>query len=361
MFEEILFITLISASITFLTTPLTISFAKKFGLIDDPKIRPHPAHTHTEAIPRAGGLPIFIGIFTPLVILFPINKQILGILIGSILLILTGLWDDKKDRSPYIRFMINSIAAILVILSGISIPYITNPFGGILHLDTFPILISILGNQINLLSSVLAFLWIVWTTNIVGWSGGVDGQLPGFVSISAIVIGFLSLRFATSDPNQLQVTFLAFLTAGAFLGFLPWNFFPQKIMPGYGGKSLAGFILAILSILAFSKLGTALLVLAVPMIDALFVLFKRIFSGHSPVWATSGHLHHHLLKLGWSKRKIAYLYWTISAVFGITALNLNSKQKVFVGLLIITIMIGFLIWINKFRKLPNINERENLL
>ncbi len=349
----------ISATITYLLTPFTIYFAKKFNLVDNPNTRPHPAHTHKGIIPRAGGIPLFLGIFLP-VCLLPKNKQIIGIVISAIVLILVGLWDDKKDRSPYIRLLTNVIAALIVIGVGINIPYITNPFGGILRLDSWKIIFHFgdTNYTFNIIADIIALIWIVWTMNIVGWSGGVDGQLPGFVAISAFTIGLLSLRFATQDSNQLQVTFLSFLTAGAFLGFLPWNFYPQRIMPGYGGKTLAGFMLGIISILSFSKVGTALLVLAVPMTDAIFMLVQRIISGKSPVWATSGHLHHHLLAMGWGKRRIAFCYWLISIIFGVMALSLNSKQKIFISVLMIVLIFGFISWINFLQKMRQKNEEE---
>lgn len=352
MLPNFIFITILSALISFSLTPLTIYLAGKFGLVDDIKSRPHPAHTHTGVIPRAGGIPLFLGIFLPIIFLIGFNQQILGIFMGSLVLVLVGLWDDIKDRSPYIRFIINCLTALLVVMAGINITYITNPLGGIIRFDTFLISIDLFGKHvIPVWSILLTMIWIVWTTNIVGWSGGVDGQLPGFVSISAIIIGLLSLRYL-GDPNQYYVTVLSFLTAGSFLGFLPWNFYPQKIMPGYGGKTLAGFMLAILSILSFSKLGTALLVLAVPMTDAVFIFSKRILSGRSPVKASSGHLHHHLLTLGWDKRKIALFYWCISALAGIPALLLNYKQKAFAGVLILTVLIIFISWINFLKSFP---------
>lgn len=359
MIENILLLTIFSALITFFFTPVTILLAKKYGLVDNPKVRPHPAHTHSGIIPRAGGLPIFLGIIIPLVLLFPITKQLLGIAFGALILILIGLWDDKKDRSPHIRFLTNSIAALIAVGAGVGIPFITNPFGNIIHLDNLVINLDLFGDHnIYILADIFAFLWIIWTTNIIGWSGGVDGQLPGFVSISAIIIGILSIRFVVPDPTQLQVTYLSFLTAGAFLGFLPWNFFPQKIMPGYGGKTLAGFMLGILSILAYSKVGTAILVLAVPMCDAVFILLKRILKRKSLVEATSGHLHHHLLVLGWGRRRIAVFYWIISAVFGILALVLNSKQKVFAAILILVAIGGFLFLINGIIRLTKTSENE---
>lgn len=352
MFSDFLLITFIAALITYCLTPVTIALAKKFNLVDNPKKRHHPAHTHIGIIPRAGGLPIFLGIFIPLLILIPLNRQLISIFLGAIILILVGLWDDKKDRSPYIRFITNCLAALLIVGSGIGIPFITNPFGGIIHLDNWKIIFDFFGRHTLIVwADIFSFIWIVWTTNIIGWSGGVDGQLPGFVAISAIVIGLLSIRFIGSDPTQLQVTYLSFLTAGAFLGFLPWNFYPQKIMPGYGGKTLAGFMLAILSILANSKLGTAILVLAVPMTDAIIMLLSRITSKKSIVLASSGHLHHHLLSFGWGKRRIAIFYWIISTVFGFLALLLNSKQKVFAALLILVLIAGFIALINGMQKI----------
>lgn len=359
MFTILFMIFLLSAAVTLVITPVVIQLAKKFGLVDDPKVRPHPAHTHKDIIPRAGGLAIFIGIFLPLFIYFPLSKSVIGIFLGSLILILVGLWDDKRDRSPYIRFFTNCLAAIIAIGFGIGIPYITNPFGGIIHLDLWRISVEFLGNHsIVVFADIFAFIWIIWTTNIVGWSGGVDGQLPGIVSIASIVIGLLSLRFATSDPNQLYTAYLSFATSGAFLGFLPWNFYPQRIMPGYGGKTLAGFMLAILSIQSFSKLGTALLVLAIPMVDASFILLQRLYKGRSPMKATSGHLHHHLLTLGWGRRRISIFYWLISAFAGILALFTNSKQKIFAVILVLVLVNMFIIWINFLRKFPKKSNEE---
>ncbi|OGG00171.1 hypothetical protein A2Y99_02435 [Candidatus Gottesmanbacteria bacterium RBG_13_37_7] len=354
MLITILLLIVISSVISYCLTPLIIVLAKKYNLVDNPKIRPHPAHTHQGVIPRAGGVSLFLGIFIPALFFLQFNTQLVSIFIGCLLIVLMGLWDDKKHRSPYIRLFINAAIVLLIILSGITPPYITNPLGGILHLDKYFWSINIWENSFVFypFSSIVAFIWIYWTMNIVGWSGGVDGQLPGFVAITSFFIGILSLRFAAQDQNQLQVTYLSFLTAGSFLGFLPWNFFPQKIMPGYGGKTLAGFILAIISTLSFSKLGTATLILAIPMADAAFMLIKRILSGKSPLFATSNHLHHHLLKLGWGKKKIAIFYWVISAIAGIIAISVNSQQKIFVGILALVVISGFILWINLLKKIP---------
>ncbi len=346
---------LTSALITLLTTPLVRRLAIRWGLVDDPTKRPHPAHTHTGIIPRAGGLAIYLGTIVTILLFLPLTKLVIGIIVAVTILTLVGLIDDKGDVNPYLRLATNATAAIVVIGTGAGIPYITNPLtGGIIPLDTWRLSFDFWENHSILVwADMLAFVWILWTMNIVGWSAGVDGQMPGFVAISAFVLGLLSLRYSTADPSQLYVTILAFLVAGSFLGFLPWNVYPQKIMPGYSGKTLAGFFLAILGILSFGKLGTAILVLGVPTIDAAYTLLRRLGKGKSPVWADRGHLHHRLLDLGWGKRRIALFYWGVSAILGWIALTVNSQQKLFALLFVSVIIGGFIAWVNFFSHLSS--------
>lgn len=347
--------------ITFFMTPLVIWFAKRFGFVDDPSVRYHPAHTHTGIIPRAGGLALFTGICISTLILLPATKLMVGMLAGGALLTFVGLLDDKKDVNPYIRLITNALAACIVVGAGAGIPYITNPLtGGIIHLDTWRISFEFFGSHSILVwADLLAFLWILWTINIIGWSAGVDGQMPGFTAISAFTLGLLSLRFSTVDQTQLIVTILAFIVSGSFTGFLPWNFYPQRIMPGYGGKTLAGFLLAILGILSFGKLGTAILVLGIPMIDAGYTLLRRMRSKQSPVLADRGHLHHRLLDLGWGKRRIALFYWGVSAILGAVALTVRSQGKLFTLLLVAAGLGGFFAWIHYFSQLSKPHDPDS--
>ena len=351
----------LTALATFLITPLVNQFAKRFGFVDEPSVRYHPAHTHTGIIPRAGGLALFAGICFSALLLLPTTKLVLGMLAGGAILTLVGLADDKKDISPYIRLITNALAALIVVGAGAGIPYITNPLtGGVIHLDTWRISFAFFGNHsIVVWADLLAFLWILWTMNIVGWSAGIDGQMPGFVAISAFTLGLLSLRFSVLDPSQLVVTVLAFIVSGSFLGFLPWNFYPQKIMPGYGGKTLAGFLLAILGILSYGKLGTAILVLGIPMLDAGYTLLRRMGKKQSPVLADRGHLHHKLLDLGWGKRRIALFYWGVSAILGAVALTVRSQGKLFALLLLAVGLGGFFAWISYFSQLSKPHDPDS--
>lgn len=350
----------IAAVLTFLSIPAVIRLASFFKLLDDPKIRLHPATTHKGKIPRAGGLAIYLGLLITILLLFPISKQLLGIVTGATLLVIGGLLDDRYDLNPYLRlFIINPAAALAAIAGGLGIPFITNPFNTVIPLDTWRISFQFLGSHsIIVFADLFALIWIIWLMNIVGWSGGVAGQLPGFTAIAAITIGLVSFRFLSQgDLSQWLVVSLAAATAGAYLGFLPFNLTPQKIMPGYSGKALAGFMLAVLSILSHAKVGTAILVLSVPLIDAFYSATRRILSGRSPVWGDRGHFHHRLLDLGLSSRQIALLYWLFSAILGVVALSLDSSQKFFAFIMVALILGGAIIWLKLYFLSLNLSGR----
>lgn len=154
----------------------------------------------------------------------------------------------------------------------------------------------------------------------------------------------LSLKFS-ADITQWPVIILAAITAGAFLGFLPWHIFPQKIMPGYGGSTLAGYMLGVLSILATAKVGLLLVVLGVPIIDTVYTIIRRIMHGKSPVWGDRGHLHHRLLDIGLTKGQVAIFYWGITAILGVIALNLNTTSKIYTMIGIAVALGGLIIWL----------------
>lgn len=341
----------VSLIISFFLAFPTIIFAKKFNIVTDKKKRRHPAHTHRGLIPRAGGLPIYLSIFISTLLFCPINKIIFGILLSSFLLVIIGLLDDIFDLSPYQRFFYNIFLSILVVSFGLGIPYISNPFGGIIRLDQSIFTINFFGiRKILIFADLLAIIWLTALTNVINWSKGVDGQLPGFVGIAAIFLGVLAQRFSAHDISIQTTASFSFIVAGAFLGFLPWNFYPQKIMPGYGGGALAGFLLGILSILSFGKIGTFLLILSIPLIDGIYTICRRIYHKKSPFRADWGHFHHRLLEIGWGRRRIAIFYWLITTILGFASLFLKGKDKLIFLISFFILMIVFIILINQIKK-----------
>jgi UDP-GlcNAc:undecaprenyl-phosphate GlcNAc-1-phosphate transferase len=258
-----------------------------------------------------------------------------------------GFLDDRYGLSPYLRLLLGFLAAAAPIAAGIGIAFVNSPLGGIIDLSHPQIVFSLIGgvHTIWLLSDLFALFWIVFLMNVLNMGAkGVDGQLSGVVVISALTIAALSLKFS-ADITQWPVIILAGITAGAYLGFLPWHVFPQKIMPGYGGSTLAGYLLAVLSILSTTKVGLLLVVLGVPLIDTGYTIVRRIASGKSPVWGDTGHLHHRLLNLGLSKGRVAVFYWVVTGILGILALNLNTASKVYTMVGVTVFLGGLILWL----------------
>lgn len=344
--------------ITIVVTPASLIFIKKLGLFDDPKIHKHPAMIHTKPIPRGGGIPLFVGILIAGILFLPLTKTVIALFIASLIALITGLLDDKFDISPHLRFLINIVTALIVVGSGISIPFITNPFGGILYLNSIKLSLDFLGfHSVFILSDLIAIVWIVWVMNMLNWSKGVDGQMPGIVAISAFIIGVLSLRFEVLDEFNLINAKLSFIIAGASLGFLIFNFYPAKIFPGYGATAVY-LLLGTVSIMSSAKLATAILVMGVPMTDGIFTILRRLFTGQSPFWHDKKHLHHLLLSLGMGQRSIALFYWIISGILGTIALTLSSKAKLFAIIMLLIIVGGATLFLHFILKHTHDKQRN---
>lgn len=370
---EIIFVLLLATIITIIATPLTIKIAKKFKLMDDPKIRPHPAHIQNRIIPRAGGLAIYIGIVLSSLFFLPFEKHLAGIFFGITILLIIGLLDDKLSKfNPYLRLALLFLAASTAVISGIGISFITNPLAGlpnfpvtfsgsIIRLDQIVYTINYFGSHnFIVIADLLAFFWIIILTQIVNWSKGVDGQMPGITLVAAATLGLLSLKFYfQGDVNQLNIAKLAFIVSGVSFGFLIFNWHPSKIIPGFSGSTILAYMLAVLAILSGAKLATALLVLAIPTVDFIYTFFRRILHGHSPVWGDRGHLHHRLLDLGWSHQKISLFYIIGSAMLGAVALLVDTESKIFAVVLVAMVFFGFVLWLNSFGELSKPQDRGN--
>lgn len=344
--------------LSFFISPIIIKIYHKFHWLDDPLKKQHVKVLHLQPTPRGGGIITYLSILFSSLIFLQIDKYLLAILLAGLLIIITGVWDDLKDISPILRLGTNILASLIVVGVGIGIAYISNPFGsGVIHLDQPQINLLIFSQQksIWLIADLLAIIFIVWNMNMINWSSGLPGQMSGFVTISSCFIGLLSTKFA-DDPTQFNTTLLCFITAGAYAGYLFWNWQPQRSMPGYGGSTLAGFMLAVLSILSGAKVATMLMVLAVPTADAIFTIARRILAGKSPFFGDRGHLHHKLIDvMGWSQIEVAIFYWSCSLLLGILSLYLNTWQKISTMVVVFLLVFGFLVW----AKLGNCKKLEN--
>lgn len=329
----LIFPIILSSIISYLVTPIIMKYAAKLKIVDDPSKNKHPKVIHTVPTPRGGGIAIFFAILIASIFFIPLDKHLVSIIGGAFVILIMGYLDDRYNLNPYLRLFLGLLAASIPIMSGIGISFLTNPFGGTFDLST------------PIVSDIFAVIWIVFLMNMLNMGAkGVDGQLTGVTIISALTITALSFYYS-ADITQWPVIILSSITAGAFLGFLPWHKFPQKIMPGYGGSTLAGYMLGIASILSTTKVGTLIVVLGIPIIDTVYSIVRRIASGKSPVLGDRGHLHHKLLDSGMSKKQVSQIYWSLTAILGILALSLNSTYKLYTIIGVSLFLGGFIIWL----------------
>jgi|694.fasta_scaffold00773_27 UDP-GlcNAc:undecaprenyl-phosphate GlcNAc-1-phosphate transferase len=330
---------------TVLSAPFVIKIAKEFRFMDDPLSHKHPGMLLTKPVPRAGGLAYILGILIPGIFILPIStsQKILGILSSAIICVAIGLKDDRKDVSPYIRLFTQLGVAAITALSGITLIYISNPFGEAIKLDYLKYTFEFFGpHSIYYLAVGAAMIWIITTMNFMSWSNGTDGVFAGLVFISSLVISILMFDNLTVDPESIPFVKLAALSAGAGLGMAFFTWPPQKILWGFGATS-AGLIIAALSIMGSTKVATTMLVLMIPFLDGIFAIIRRLSRGQLPFWGDREHFHHKLLEgWGWSKKQIALFYWTTGIILGTVGI-LTSKQLKILSLISVAIVVGILI------------------
>src|SRR3989344_1696698 len=171
---------LIAALVTYFATPIIIRFADRLKIVDDPKKHLHPKVIHTYPTPRGGGVPLFLGILITSILFLPIDKHLLGILIGALILTALGLLDDRYDLSPYKRLVIQFTVAAIPIAAGIGISFIKSPFNGIIDLSFPRLTFQLLGEEksIWILSDLFAIFWMVTLMNFINMgASGLDGNL----------------------------------------------------------------------------------------------------------------------------------------------------------------------------------------
>lgn len=295
------------ASLVF--TPLTIRLARRLNWLDQPA----PRRTHTQPTPRLGGLPLALAFLLALCLTLALPRsdehelaRVYGLMFGIVLIALVGFIDDVRELKPLPLFAMQFGAAFIAVAAGVRIAQISNPFGGG---DIF---------LPEWLAIALTVFWIVGLMNTVNFLDGLDGLVGGVTLIAGAVL-FLH----TYKLGQYSIALLPLALSGATLGLLWFNFPPARIFLGAGAYIL-GFALAVLSIIGGAKVATALLALAIPILDVAWQIFTRVRAGHSPFSADRGHLHHRLYDMKFSTRKIVLLYYSLTALFGALALWLPS-------------------------------------
>ena len=279
---------LVATLIAFIATPFVKKLAVKVGAIDIPK---DERRVHNKPMPLMGGLAIYISVLICALIFSSIDRKLISLLLGGTLILISGIIDDIRELSPRKKLLFQIAASLILIVGGIKINSITNPFS-----KTGDLI------ELGILSIPLTIFWVVGITNTLNLIDGLDGLSSGIAMISAI-----SFMFVAKKLNYEYVMIISSILAGACLGFLPYNFNPAKIFAGDTGALFLGFMLAGLSIEGVMKSVATLafvvpiIILGVPIFDTAFAILRRLINGKSIVEADKGHLHHRFLNLGFLK------------------------------------------------------------
>lgn len=331
--------------ISFASTPVVSSFAKKVGAVDIPD---HKRHIHSHPTPRMGGLAIFLGFLLSVLLFADITPQIRGILLGSILIVVVGAVDDVMNLNAWLKFCVQIVAAVIAVLSGVVINVVSNPL----------MITSEQAITIGILAVPITILWIVGVTNSVNLIDGLDGLACGVSTIASVSMLVVSLL--VPDANTNVAVILACLV-GACLGFLPYNLNPAKIFMGDTGALLLGYVMSTVSVIGMFKFYALVtfvlpvLALAVPLSDTIFAFTRRILHGQSPFHADRGHFHHKLLDMGLSQKQAVAVLYAISAILGLAAVLLASSGIMRIVVAALAFAIAVALWLFVFKNKNNIH------
>jgi UDP-GlcNAc:undecaprenyl-phosphate GlcNAc-1-phosphate transferase len=290
---------------------------------------------------RIGGIAL-IGSFALAVFSDPnliVSPELWAVFISIFFILLFGIWDDFRELDWKTQLFFQVLIAVFIFIAGIRVEFVSSPFGGIIPLNVegyfFPSLIFGIG-------------WIVILMNAVNWLDGIDGLSGGVGILGSLSIFFLSLR---PEVNQPPVGIITAAFGGSLLGLLIFNFYPARILAGTSGSMFIGFMIGVLAIFSGAKVATALLVMAIPIVDALYVIFERAREGKSIFRKDNRHLHYKLLEIGWSQRKVVFFYYALTLIITLIGLKTRTLGKFVTLLVVFLVMSIFLIYINNKLKI----------
>jgi len=328
----------VALTLSLAATPGVKWFAYRVGAIDVPK---DSRRVHKSPVPRLGGLAIFIAFLLSVVLFADITKEIRGVLIGAIIIVIIGAIDDIKPLRAYIKLIFQIIAALVAVFHGIIIDLFSNPLlfsnAEYMFLGYFSIPITV--------------IWIVAITNSFNLIDGLDGLSVGVSTICSLSMLVISL-LVSEDPN---IAIIMAALAGACLGFIPYNFNPAKIFMGDTGSLLLGYVLATVSILGLFKFyavvsfAAPFLILALPLVDTAFAFIRRLLKGQNPMSPDRGHFHHRLIDMGLSQKQAVAILYAISGLLGFTAVVITTRIDIRALILVIAVLIAAAVIFFAFR------------
>lgn len=318
----------IAFAVSYAATPFIKILAYRVGALDRPDKN---RHVHKKTTPLLGGLAIFYGFVVSILTLCQIDISVRGMILGSLIIVITGIFDDIRPLHPLVKLAGQVLAAVVIVLHGIIIYRVSVP--------NFIVPEGVL--ELGVLSVPVTLVWIIIVTNAVNLIDGLDGLAAGVSSIASTTLFIIALITAETD-----IALITAALAGACFGFLPYNFNPAKIFMGDTGAMFLGFILSVVSIMGTFKAYAVVsfvvpfLVLGLPLFDTGFAILRRIKNRKPIMGADRGHLHHRLLDMGLNQRQTVGILYLISSVLGLSAIVLIGAGAVRAMVLVASIIIA---------------------
>ena len=341
---------IVACAAAFLSTPLVKSLAYKVGAIDVPKDN---RRMHKEPIPRLGGLAIFIAFILATLLFADIDRQMQGILLGAVMIVVLGVVDDSMALPALPKFVVQIAAAGVAVYHGCVIQFVSNPnvFSAASYLN------------LGWISVPLTIVWIVAITNAVNFIDGLDGLAVGVSAISTASLLVIALMVA-----EVNIAVILAALLGACMGFMPYNLNPAKIFMGDTGATFLGYILACLSVTGLFKLyaiisfAVPFLILGVPIFDICFAIGRRVIHGQNPMQADRGHVHHRLIDMGFNQKQSVAIIYMLTAILGLSAAVLTSSGEmralVLIGSILLVGGIGLRVIFAKDKPQENIEKKD---
>lgn len=347
-------------ALTLLLTPVAGYIGKRFGFIDTPQSK-RPRSENARTLPRIGGLAVMFSFLFVVLLNINLTPPIWGMLIGLLILMISGAIDDKYELSSSSQFFFQFLAASITVIAGTTITFIQ--VAGVqfdLNMFSHEFFIGDFIYNFIFPADLFTIFWIILIINALNWVFGIDALGEGITIIAAITIMLISVK-----TGRLELALVSGVLAASLMGYFPYNYPPAKIISGTIGTSSYGFLIAVMAILSGAKISSAVLLLTLPLLDMVWVIiyrmkhYKNIPLLHRPFQRGRIHLHHRIMSAGYTVKETLVLEMSIMAVISVVSFYLAGfGVKLLTTAIMIAIILSLTVLIIIYSKKKREQDRQ---
>ncbi|GGB60071.1 undecaprenyl/decaprenyl-phosphate alpha-N-acetylglucosaminyl 1-phosphate transferase [Virgibacillus dakarensis] len=310
----------------FIAAIILTPFVKKLAILIGAVDKPNHRKVHQKMMPRLGGLAIYISFLIGFLLFLPQTVNYWSVVIGATIIMLVGILDDVMQLSAKLKFGGQLIAAMVPVFGGYTIEFITVPFGDRIEFGAAAIPLTI--------------IWIVAITNAINLIDGLDGLAAGVSSIALLTISVLAISM-----GNYPIALISLMLLGSTLGFLVYNFHPAKIFMGDTGSLFLGYMISVIAVMGLFKnvalfsLMVPIIILAIPILDTLFAIIRRIVHKKPLASPDKFHLHHCIIRMGYSHSQTVIMIYALSGLFSLAAVILTRSAMWGTTITLLTVLI----------------------